>query len=118
MSASPGDTASRSSRTHPRKVLRIFNASTKKPPYGKEWKPNLPITFSNCCPWRGHHVTSLFFLPNTRAYGLPPHWSSISAREPRIFLADHGTSDRKSTRLNSSHQIISYAVFCLKKKKN
>src|SRR5258708_14496310 len=34
----------------------------------------------------------------------------------------HGTvvdpRDRKSTRLNSSHQIISYAVFCLKKKKN
>src|SRR5258708_27440902 len=27
------------------------------------------------------------------------------------------TGDRKSTRLNSSHQIISYAVFCLKKKK-
>src|SRR5258708_31929820 len=30
----------------------------------------------------------------------------------------HGDQrDRKSTRLNSSHQIISYAVFCLKKKK-
>src|SRR5258708_31541089 len=30
----------------------------------------------------------------------------------------HGNAeDRKSTRLNSSHQIISYAVFCLKKKK-
>src|SRR5258708_24359882 len=28
-----------------------------------------------------------------------------------------GKPDRKSTRLNSSHQIISYAVFCLKKKK-
>src|SRR5258708_23158728 len=28
-----------------------------------------------------------------------------------------GRIDRKSTRLNSSHQIISYAVFCLKKKK-
>src|SRR5258708_18821992 len=28
-----------------------------------------------------------------------------------------GNIDRKSTRLNSSHQIISYAVFCLKKKK-
>src|SRR5258708_23788988 len=27
-------------------------------------------------------------------------------------------TDRKSTRLNSSHQIISYAVFCLKKKKD
>src|SRR5258708_11806962 len=33
--------------------------------------------------------------------------------------APHGLlrTDRKSTRLNSSHQIISYAVFCLKKKK-
>src|SRR5258708_22444975 len=29
---------------------------------------------------------------------------------------DIGRQDRKSTRLNSSHQIISYAVFCLKKK--
>src|SRR5258708_17327863 len=29
-----------------------------------------------------------------------------------------GVKDRKSTRLNSSHQIISYAVFCLKKKTN
>src|SRR5574337_1437035 len=29
-----------------------------------------------------------------------------------------GTRDRKSTRLNSSHHSISYAVFCLKKKKN
>src|SRR5256885_5792170 len=29
-----------------------------------------------------------------------------------------GELDRKSTRLNSSHLVISYAVFCLKKKKN
>src|SRR5260221_10209816 len=29
-----------------------------------------------------------------------------------------GEKDRKSTRLNSSHTVISYAVFCLKKKKN
>src|ERR1039457_2639520 len=28
----------------------------------------------------------------------------------------HGYADRKSTRLNSSHLVISYAVFCLKKK--
>src|SRR2546430_5799347 len=32
-------------------------------------------------------------------------------------MNDHGTKDRKSTRLNSSHSQISYAVFCLKKKK-
>src|SRR5437588_7712317 len=30
----------------------------------------------------------------------------------------HKRKDRKSTRLNSSHTVISYAVFCLKKKKN
>src|SRR5258708_21684772 len=33
---------------------------------------------------------------------------------PQLYI----DPDRKSTRLNSSHQIISYAVFCLKKKKN
>src|SRR5438552_14878511 len=48
------------------------------------------------------------------------HRRSRRAREParlelRASLALEG--DRKSTRLNSSHQIISYAVFCLKKKK-
>src|SRR5256885_5419193 len=31
---------------------------------------------------------------------------------------DQSCEDRKSTRLNSSHLVISYAVFCLKKKKN
>src|SRR5215216_1770539 len=35
----------------------------------------------------------------------------------RRLLGGHRGGDRKSTRLNSSHQIISYAVFCLKKKK-
>src|SRR5258708_14300573 len=36
---------------------------------------------------------------------------------PYQFNGDPGLAlDRKSTRLNSSHQIISYAVFCLKKK--
>src|SRR2546426_7636880 len=34
--------------------------------------------------------------------------------EDQIFLSQIG--DRKSTRLNSSHLVISYAVFCLKKK--
>src|SRR2546422_4752438 len=32
-------------------------------------------------------------------------------------IVENGRSDRKSTRLNSSHGYISYAVFCLKKKK-
>src|SRR5258708_29389568 len=39
-----------------------------------------------------------------------PNGTQIGTRELPL--------DRKSTRLNSSHQIISYAVFCLKKKKS
>src|SRR3712207_7842139 len=35
-----------------------------------------------------------------------------------VVLDGEGRPDRKSTRLNSSHANISYAVFCLKKKKN
>src|SRR5258708_11770247 len=41
----------------------------------------------------------------------------LRAHEPNPALA-YDRQDRKSTRLNSSHQIISYAVFCLKKKNN
>src|SRR2546427_5328402 len=46
----------------------------------------------------------------------------VVARVPVEFLAEapkyrKPTADRKSTRLNSSHSQISYAVFCLKKKK-
>src|SRR2546422_6030311 len=40
----------------------------------------------------------------------PKHWADICGKS--------GDIDRKSTRLNSSHGYISYAVFCLKKKKN
>src|SRR5256885_7621511 len=60
--------------------------------------------------------------------GLAVHYNrhtSDRARTPRrrdAHLArapDRGAQpDRKSTRLNSSHLVISYAVFCLKKKKN
>src|SRR5256885_12816199 len=42
------------------------------------------------------------------------HWAPISSRSTRNITP---TADRKSTRLNSSHLVISYAVFCLKKKK-
>src|SRR5256885_13209469 len=46
--------------------------------------------------------------PDTRPRARIP-FQMISSEEPPI--------DRKSTRLNSSHLVISYAVFCLKKKK-
>src|SRR2546422_5672652 len=41
----------------------------------------------------------------------------LSARSPRHAASVRLVGDRKSTRLNSSHGYISYAVFCLKKKK-
>src|SRR5256885_4231531 len=49
------------------------------------------------------------------------HISAISHVIQRMMLSERGMprslEDRKSTRLNSSHLVISYAVFCLKKKK-
>src|SRR5256885_5351703 len=39
------------------------------------------------------------------------------ASEPLAHAREAVAKDRKSTRLNSSHLVISYAVFCLKKKK-
>src|SRR5438105_3800753 len=53
------------------------------------------------------HVRTLAFVGPRRA----------SCRR-HVLAHAAGTGDRKSTRLNSSHEWISYAVFCLKKKKN
>src|SRR5436190_11339877 len=41
-------------------------------------------------------------------------WQGVLYGSARVHYTD--TKDRKSTRLNSSHTVISYAVFCLKKK--
>src|SRR5215203_6601836 len=61
------------------------------------------------------------FRPQLRLHGHPrPHRRRRRAgrrRRPRV-PARLRSRDRKSTRLNSSHANISYAVFCLKKKKN
>src|SRR5258708_15499241 len=42
---------------------------------------------------------------------------AVQQPEVRLVVEQSPAGDRKSTRLNSSHQIISYAVFCLKTKK-
>src|SRR3712207_8838510 len=52
--------------------------------------------------------------------GFDPHWPCLFLERRGIGCSqlrfDH--TDRKSTRLNSSHANISYAVFCLKKKRS
>src|SRR5256885_9371448 len=71
--------------------------------------------------------------PGQEAHWLPPLGSPVRARRaaaacrrggrarsagaPRPRRRRSVSADRKSTRLNSSHLVISYAVFCLKKKK-
>src|SRR2546427_12905322 len=57
--------------------------------------------------------TTLFRSVGT---GAIPHHHRTRGRPVRHHR--HGQLDRKSTRLNSSHSQISYAVFCLKKKKS
>src|SRR2546426_7485674 len=59
------------------------------------------------------------FRSHARARDLAPLEHDAAARgalEARDDVQQRGL-DRKSTRLNSSHLVISYAVFCLKKKK-
>src|SRR2546427_8021367 len=88
---------------------------------------------------RSHYVLSFFFFFNdtatTEIYTLSLHdalpicyagrsrfttWLYQVTRNAAIGFGRRLASglDRKSTRLNSSHSQISYAVFCLKKKKN
>src|SRR5205814_8734991 len=73
--------------------------------------------------------TTLFRSPPAAGFQQSPHRKSFSEFQvlevfprPRSHTRSAGRSlidaDRKSTRLNSSHLGISYAVFCLKKKKN
>src|SRR5206468_5392047 len=59
--------------------------------------------------------TSLARYCSTECTGTPAIFTGAPADWPRAVSV---RSDRKSTRLNSSHDQISYAVFCLKKKKN
>src|SRR5689334_23472054 len=67
-------------------------------------------------------------LGDTGGFQAAVLWPEVSARQayplyyglahPFVAVLSAINQDRKSTRLNSSHSSISYAVFCLKKKKN
>src|SRR2546421_2891415 len=65
--------------------------------------------------------TTLFRSQSVIGRSLDHHVRHAVAVDQRACFAvrvrDAGREDRKSTRLNSSHDQISYAVFCLKKKK-
>src|SRR2546427_6971614 len=73
----------------------------------------LPISISHLIDGDPKTVTGGAFSPG--------HWFQIDLGAPTLLAGarltwDVSNPDRKSTRLNSSHSQISYAVFCLKKK--
>src|SRR5690242_21557553 len=70
--------------------------------------------------FRSHFARNLLALvPRTHTDMVAAVFRTIFAQpDPKAVAATWDEVDRKSTRLNSSHMSISYAVFCLKKKKN
>src|SRR3712207_9025761 len=81
--------------------------------------PPLPITYASADPPITYpadlrSLWSFFIVINSQySYTLYDPLQTFR-HSPRLYLLPDG--DRKSTRLNSSHANISYAVFCLKKK--
>src|SRR5690349_24156746 len=82
----------------------FFNAPATTEIYTLSLHDALPISISGCC---GSRIATQW-SPARRIGPNPSSWAQKDAFSP---------GDRKSTRLNSSHVEISYAVFCLKKKK-
>src|SRR5688572_30952639 len=60
---------------------------------------------------------TFWLVRNSSVYGDIARYASTEADLATGLILEAGEGDRKSTRLNSSHSQISYAVFCLKKKK-
>src|SRR5690606_18799751 len=73
--------------------------------------------------WKRHQGFCVLHPMGYDAFGLPAEQYAIqTGQHPAVTTATnierYREQDRKSTRLNSSHVKISYAVFCLKKKNN
>src|SRR5574337_1419281 len=83
-----------------------------------QWSPERPLPPPVSLASQSHHEKPPDVTCTSRGN---PGFPSSTWERPRetFFNTSRGQSplDRKSTRLNSSHHSISYAVFCLKKKK-
>src|SRR2546430_13289429 len=100
-------------------IFFFFNDTATTEIYTLSLHDALPI-------WSGHHAAGRGGRPRyPRQHQYRVHreyhdWPRIQRDRRRVERHDGGATrqrDRKSTRLNSSHSQISYAVFCLKKKK-
>src|SRR2546429_7139229 len=96
----------------------FFNDTATTEIYTLSLHDALPISLCHC-----NHVNSDSFVRNadTSHLSFGSRWWTNRVEKLRTdvveFVAGYKLKDRKSTRLNSSHGYISYAVFCLKKKK-
>src|SRR5690606_41568649 len=98
----------------PHSTLFLFSAPAPPAIYTLSLHDALPISWMSACT----------YSDAMGDFQRSSHHSTTSGRQPMNWpsalrlLGSSGTPpDRKSTRLNSSHVKISYAVFCLKKKK-
>src|SRR2546426_2670834 len=85
----------------------FFNDTATTEIYTLSLHDALPICREPACPCK---CPPTLWTPPNAAKCL---WHAL----PRAQNLEQAQRDRKSTRLNSSHLVISYAVFCLKKKK-
>src|SRR5260221_2185545 len=86
-------------------LLFFFNDTATTEIYTLSLHDALPIS-------RFSVRTSLYVVLGSRTESVVPPRGGLA-----IEIVPPTAQDRKSTRLNSSHTVISYAVFCLKKKK-
>src|SRR3712207_8159769 len=87
----------------------------KTPPLGEAVAPDERLSWPRTVGIGAQHVVAMF--------GATFVFPLIMGLDPNLAIMMSGVAtilflDRKSTRLNSSHANISYAVFCLKKKNN
>ena len=103
-------------------VCFFFNDTATTEIYTLSLHDALPIyeMYRKFATGSGGFGSDLNFEPSENFPGVPPllNFENFEAAllGSRSTQDDETLQDRKSTRLNSSHQIISYAVFCLKKK--
>src|SRR3712207_7286950 len=86
-------------------------------PYTTLFRSGVFATPYQAARWASHGGSMSVVIPGGR--GNPPGFHQVWSVEspPKRNVGGPLPADRKSTRLNSSHANISYAVFCLKKKK-
>src|SRR5438552_13647815 len=90
----------------------FFNNTPTTEIYTLSLHDALPISELKVRPTAKYEFNGTFGEDNSQASELRQFPGAATYFDPGL------SRDRKSTRLNSSHQIISYAVFCLKKKKH